>query len=156
MKSSVAGGERTCIRVAALVDTNILVYRFDPASPRKQARATELLRRGIAEDSLRVPHQAVIEFIAVVTRARGDKGPLLSTPAAYREAEELLSQFAILYPDEAMVRTAIRGAAAYQLSWYDAHLWAYAEYYGLAELLSEDFEHGRLYGTVRAVNPFIS
>lgn len=28
--------------------------------------------------------------------------------------------------------------------------------YGLAELLSEDFEHGRLYGTVRAVNPFLA
>jgi len=31
----------------------------------------------------------------------------------------------------------------------------YAEYFGLSELLSEDFEHGRLYGTVRAVNPFV-
>jgi predicted nucleic acid-binding protein len=142
--------------VAALVDTNILVYRFDPASPRKQKRATELLRRGIAEDSLRVPHQAVVELVAVVTRARRGAKPLLSTAEAHREAEELLSQFVILYPDEALVRTALRGAAAYQLSWYDAHMWAYAEYYGLAELLSEDFEHGRLYGTVRAVNPFMA
>ena len=50
----------------------------------------------------------------------------------------------------------LRGAAAYQLSWFDAHLWAYAEYYGLSELLSEDFQHDRLYGTVRAVNPFQS
>ena len=154
-KLSAAGGERIFTRVAALVDSNILVYRFDTASPRKQARATELLRHGIAEDSLRVPHQAVIEFVAVVTRARGGKGPLLSTPVAYREAEELLSQFVILYPDEALVRTALRGAAAYQLSWYDAHLWAYAEHYGLNELLSEDFEHGRLYGTVRVINPFL-
>ena len=30
-----------------------------------------------------------------------------------------------------------------------------AEHYGLSELLSEDFEHGRRYGTVRVVNPFI-
>lgn len=52
-------------------------------------------------------------------------------------------------------RTALRGAAAYQLSWMDAHLWAYAETYGLSELLSEDFQHDRLYGTVRAVNPFL-
>ena len=66
-----------------------------------------------------------------------------------------MSQFVILYPNEALVRTALRGAAAYQLSWYDAHLWAYAEHYGLAELLSENFEHGRLYGTVRVVNPFL-
>jgi hypothetical protein len=33
-------------------------------------------------------------------------------------------------------------------------MWAFAEYYGLPELLTEDFEHDRLYGTMRAVNPF--
>jgi predicted nucleic acid-binding protein len=66
----------------------------------------------------------------------------------------MLAQFDILYPDEALVRTALRGAAAYQLSWFDAHLWAYAERFGLTELLSEDFQHGRLYGTVEIVNPF--
>lgn len=43
----------------------------------------------------------------------------------------------------------------YQLSWCDAHLWAYAEHYGLAELISEDFQHDRLYGSVRIVNPFL-
>lgn len=53
------------------------------------------------------------------------------------------------------MRTALRAAAAYRLSWFDAHLWAFADYYGLEELISEDFEHGRLYGTVRAVNPFL-
>ena len=47
------------------------------------------------------------------------------------------------------------GCAAYQLSWFDAHLWAYAEHYGLQEILTEDLQHDRLYGTVRAVNPFI-
>jgi predicted nucleic acid-binding protein len=142
--------------VAALVDTNVLVYRFDPAFPRKQARATELLRRGVAEGSLRVPHQAVIEFVSAVTRSRRGERPLLSKAAALRETEELLSQFVVLYPTEYLLRTALRGAAAYQLSWYDAHIWAYAEYYGLPELLSEDFEHGRSYGTVRVVNPFIA
>jgi predicted nucleic acid-binding protein len=141
--------------VAALIDTNILVYIFNPFDPHKQRLAIELLDRGLVEDSLRVPHQAIVEFVSSVIRLRGREKPLLSRAAAYREAEELLSQFVILYPNEALVRTALRGAAAYQLSWYDAHMWAYAEHYGLTELLSEDFEHGRLYGTVRAVNPFL-
>jgi predicted nucleic acid-binding protein len=30
-----------------------------------------------------------------------------------------------------------------------------AEHYGLTELFSEDFQHDRLYGSVRAVNPFV-
>jgi len=66
----------------------------------------------------------------------------------------LLAQFVILYPNEAVLRLALRGAAAYRLSWFDAHLWSYAEHYGLSELISEDFQHDRLCGTVRAVNPF--
>ena len=140
--------------MVALVDTNVLVYRFDKRFPDKQQVATALLRRGIAEDSVRVPHQAIVEFVPAVTRP-GDGGPLLSPEDARREAEEMLSQFTVLYPVEALVRTALRGAAAYQLSWFDAHMWAYAEFYGLAELWSEDFQHDRLYGSVRAVNPFL-
>jgi predicted nucleic acid-binding protein len=148
-----AGSERISIPVAALVDTNILVYRFDRRFPQKQRIATEILRQGILEDSVRVPHQAVVEFIAAVTRPIRDH-VILDHLDALREAEELLKQFTVLYPNEAILRNAIRGCAAYQLSWFDAHLWSYAEHYGLAELLSEDFQHDRLYGTVRAVNPF--
>lgn len=140
--------------MAALVDTNVLVYRFDPRFPQKQRIATDLLRNGIADDSLRLPHQAILEFVAVVTRPIARGRPLLLPEEARREAEELLSQMEVLYPNEAMVRTALRGAAAYGLSWFDAHLWAYAEHYGLDELLSEDFEHDRMYGTVRVLNPF--
>jgi predicted nucleic acid-binding protein len=106
------------------------------------------------ERSVRIPHQAIVEFVAAVTRPRIDGEALLSRGEAHREAEELLSQFVVLYPTGDVLRTALRGAVAYQLSWFDAHLWAYAEFYGLPELLSEDFEHDRMYGTVRAINPF--
>ena len=140
--------------MTALVDTNVLVYRFDPRFPERQRRATEILRQGIRDDSIRLPHQAIVEFVAAVTR-RLREGPSLLSPAeARREAEELLNQFTVLFPTAGLLRMALRGAAAYQLSWFDAHLWAYAEYYGLAELWSEDFQHDRLYGTVRIVHPF--
>jgi len=141
--------------VPALVDTNVLVYRFDPRFPRKQEVATELLRRGLVEDQVRIPHQAVVEFVAAVTRPLDGGRSLLTPDEARREAEELLRQFVILYPTETLLRTAIRGWATYQLGWFDAHLWAYAEEYGLGELVSEDFQHDRLYGAVRAVNPFL-
>jgi predicted nucleic acid-binding protein len=97
----------------------------------------------------------VVEFVAAVTRPLGRGGTLLPAAEARREAEELLAQFTVLYPTEALLRLALRGAAAYQLPWFDAHLWAYAEHFGLEELISEDFQHGRLYGSVRARNPFL-
>lgn len=140
----------------ALVDTNVLVYRFDPRFPDKQRVATQLLRKGIAEGTLRLAHQVVVEFVAVVTRPLQDGRSLLSWVDATREAEELLLQFDVLYPTEDVLRLALRGVATYQLSWFDAHIWACAEHYGLDELISEDFQHGRGYGTVRVTNPFMS
>lgn len=142
--------------MATLVDTNVLVYRYDPRFPEKQRIATDLLRRGLIDGSLRLPHQALIEFVAATTRPIEDGRGLLSREEAFREVEELLAEFPVLYPNEDVVRMAARGAAAYQLSWFDAHLWAYAEHYDLDTLFSEDFQADRLYGSVRIVDPFIA
>ena len=86
--------------------------------------------------------QAVLEFVAATTRPRSDLNgaPLLSPVDAYREAEGLMRDFPILYPDEAVLSSALRGVATYRLSWFDAHLWAYAEVNGLPEILTEHFE----------------
>lgn len=141
-----------------LIDTNILVYRYDPRFPEKQRTAIDLLRQGSEHRTACLPHQAIVEFVAATTRLQptlGDR-PILSRPEAHREAEELLSEFVVIYPTDEVLLTAYRGAATYQLSWFDAHLWAYAEVYGVPEVLSEDFQHGRLYGTVRIRNPFIA
>jgi predicted nucleic acid-binding protein len=126
--------------VAFVVDTNILVYRFDARSPRKQRIADEVLRAGVTDGSVRVPPRGA--------------HCILEPAEARIEAEEMLNQFEVLYPDETLLRTALRGAAAYQLPWFDAHMWAYAEHFGIRELVSEDFQHGRHYGTVRIRNPF--
>jgi predicted nucleic acid-binding protein len=141
--------------VAALVDTNVLVYRFDDRFPEKRKIATEILRRGILEDSVRVPHQAIVEFVAAVTRPLAGRS-ILTRSEALQEAEEMLKQFTTLHPNEGILRDAMRGCAAYQLNCFDAHIWAYAEHYGLDEILTEDLQHDRLYGSVRVVNPFLA
>lgn len=139
----------------SLVDTNVLVYRFDPRFPERQATATRLLRDGIRTGAVRIAHQAIVEFLAAATRPLRSGGKsLLSLADARREAEELLQQFDVLYPNAAVVRLAIRGSATYGLAWFDAHMWAYAEHYGMDRLLSEDFQHDRLYGSVRVIDPF--
>jgi predicted nucleic acid-binding protein len=142
--------------VASLVDTNILIYRCDPRDPAKREGARAALRQGEESGEIRIAHQSLVEFISVATRRRGDALPLMTGPDATRQAELFMAEFPVLYPNEHVFRTALRGMAAYQLSWFDAHLWAYAEHYGLREILSEDFEHGRMYGTVKIRNPFMA
>lgn len=143
--------------MARLIDTNILVYAFDPRDRAKQRIAMETLRAGQASGNLYLPHQAIVEFVAAVSRPRPDLGgaSLLPRVEAANEAALFLQQFEIIWPDEAIVRAALHGTIFFGLSWYDAHLWAYAEVHGLSEILSEDFEHGRYFGSVRIMNPFL-
>ena len=137
-----------------LIDTNVLVYRYDGRFPEKQRIALDVLRKGIETGNARIPHQSIIEFVAATTRG-SPEDRLLDATDACREAEELMAQFPILYPNDTVLRMALRGTTAYGLSWFDAHLWAYAEVHGIAILLSEDFQHGRMYGTVMVRNPFL-
>lgn len=140
--------------MAALVDTNVLVYRFDARFPAKQAVADALLRAGIAADRIRIAHQAILEFVAATTRPQRDGTTILPSDVARLEAEDLLRQFDVIHPDDRIVRAALQGMAAYGLSLWDAHMWAYAEVHELGVLYSEDFEHERWYGGVLVLDPF--
>ncbi len=144
--------------MASLIDTNVLVYLFDARFPAKQRTANAVIREGLAMNALVLPHQAVVEFVSVVTRPRSDLdgASLLPRAKALQRADVLMRQIPVLYPDAEVLATAIRGAGTYQLPWFDAHLWAYAEVNGLPEILSEDFSHGQHYGSVRVRNPFLA
>jgi predicted nucleic acid-binding protein len=132
------------------------VYRYDPRFAAKQKAATSLLSEGLESGEAHLSHQSLIEFVSATTRPLRKGGEsLLDLQVALAEAESLLSQFPVLYPDDRMLRLAMRGAAAYGLSWFDALMWAYAEHFGIATMFSEDFQHDRLYGSVRIVNPFV-
>ena len=144
--------------MARLIDTNILVYRIDPRDRLKQQIAQDLLREGLLDDSVVLPHQAVLEFVAAASKPCRDLDgeSLLPLADALIEAESLSRQFRVLYPDANVLMTAMYGCATYGISWFDAHLWAYAQCFALTEIISEDFQHGRHYGNVRVVNPFLA
>ena len=61
-----------------LIDTNILVYRYDSRYPDKKRIATEAMRTGLREGTARLAHQAIIEFISAVTK--GSAGSRLLDP----------------------------------------------------------------------------
>jgi AbrB family looped-hinge helix DNA binding protein len=84
LRSRASGGrgwtQRICTPVARLVDTNVLVYRFDPRNAEKQRIALRLLEDGIASQSLVVPHQAIVELVAALTRPQQDLGSSIPSP----------------------------------------------------------------------------
>ncbi len=105
--------------MASLVDTNILVHRFDPLAPEKQRRAKALIAAGIADRSICIAHQSVLEFVAAFTRPRKvlDGCALLTQTEALLEAEVLCLQLPVLYPSREVLASAMRGTTMYGLPW---------------------------------------
>lgn len=136
---------------AYLIDTNVLVYAYDPAYPEKQATAMAVLDglRAVGLATLSV--QVLGEFFNTVTRK-------IAIPLNAAEAETRVTHLARSLPvldlTRAVVLEAVRGARRFQFSYWDALIWATAKLNELPYVLSEDFSDGSLIEDVRFLNPF--
>lgn len=133
-----------------LIDTNILVYAVDPASPEKQQRAIELLERLESVGSGRLSVQCLAEFFSATTRKL--QPPLTAIEAA-AQLESLARAFPILDLTPMIVLEAARGVRDRSLSYYDAQIWASARLNQIPIVFSEDFDNGSVIEGVQFVNP---
>ncbi|MDO5672048.1 MAG: PIN domain-containing protein [Actinomycetaceae bacterium] len=131
------------------VDTNVLAYLFDGRSPKKQARAQEILLSG---NPLVVSTQVMLELYSVITRKFN---PPLS-PADGEKVLANLRQWEVINTDADLVVSAARTVTQHQLSIWDAMILEAANISGCLELWSEDLTHGSTLRGVKIVNPFIS
>lgn len=136
------------MRTKAFVDTNIWVYTVDAADPVRRSRALETVGADSPHD-LVVSSQVLAEFYAVVTRK-------LAFPLDQVRAQDLVARISALPVtpiDGALVGSAISASRAWGVSVWDALILQAAEAAGCALVLSEDLGDGRVYGSVRVVNP---
>jgi predicted nucleic acid-binding protein len=137
--------------VSILVDTNVLVYAYDRSEPEKQRQARRVLARLLDSMTGALSTQVLGEFFVVVTR----RIPSPMLPAeAYTHATNLLHGWPVITMTGVATLEAMRGVRDYQLSYYDAQLWATAKLNHVSVILSEDFQSGREIEAVRFVNPF--
>jgi predicted nucleic acid-binding protein len=136
---------------AFLVDTNILVYPFDPRDAIKQRRAiavvSHLIDHGLAVLSV----QCLSEFYNAVTRRLAEP---MSTRDGLLEVERFMGTCRVFDLTPAAVLEACRNAGARKLSVWDALIWAVAKLNQVPYVLTEDFQHGRFLEGVRFQNPF--
>src|ERR1700751_2650405 len=126
--------------MAELIDTNGLVYLHDHRFPQKQGAAQGLIVRLLRRYEVRGAQQSWLEFYVATTRIRPAlRRPLLSPEEARAQIHDMVIAFETLYPAEPMVALTLLGSAVHRLSWFDAHLWSFAEYFGCELLYSEDF-----------------
>ena len=134
-----------------LIDTNLLIYLYDPNQPDKQKQSERILEQLELTRSGRLSVQALAEFFSVATRK-------LSPSLTSAQALDQVTLFTRLWPvfdlTPMIVMEAGRGVRDHKLSYYDAQVWATARPNQLSVVFSEDFRDGSILEGVRFVNPF--
>jgi predicted nucleic acid-binding protein len=131
------------------IDTNVLVYAWDPGNTRKQRVARELVRKALEGDII-VSTQVLAEFAATLLHKM--------TPAARPEdvtsALDALGPIRTVAPDAEMVRRAVEARAQYGIHFHDGMIVAAAERGGCERIWSEDLNAGQAYFGIVVANPF--
>jgi predicted nucleic acid-binding protein len=134
----------------AFFDTNILLYMYTDADPRKRSVAQELYWEHSLEGRVVVSTQVVQEFFVNGVRKLG---------LPRREAREValgLLELPLVVIGDAQIRAAMDKESSYRISFWDALIVAAAEGGGAEILYTEDLNNGQRYGSVLARNPFLS
>jgi len=135
------------------VDSNILIYAEDGASPDKQAVAVQWIEQLWRTRSGRMSTQVLNEFYVNVTRK-------LKPPMPQGDARATVRRFASGWNpwqiDQATVETAWAMEARHGLQYWDCLVLAAAQHSGCALVLSEDMQHQGRYGAVQVINPFLT
>ena len=130
------------------IDTNVLIYAQDSTTPAKHEIAIALMDRLYGENRGALSVQVLSEFYSVATGKLGMKS---------EEAEAILEDLAgwtIHRPGHADLQRAARLHRRHKISWWDALIVHSATELGCSILWSENFTHGRKFGTLTVRNPF--
>lgn len=137
---------------SVLIDTNILIYAYDPSAGDKHRTALETMEEMSISGRMVLSAQVANEFYWVSTR------PGRSPGLAHEEACEILSEICasgtVLPLTQATTFRALDAVKLHQLSFWDALIWAVAAENGISAVYSEDCQHGRVIDGVRFCNPF--
>jgi predicted nucleic acid-binding protein len=135
--------------VREFLDTNVLVYAYDPSDQRKQQIAQSLVRRALAGEIV-ISTQVLAEFAATLLHKVSPAVP----PADVAAVLDALGPIGVLVPDGDLVRRAVQARGAYGIHFYDGMIVAAAERGGCERLWSEDLNSGQQYFGVTVENPF--
>ena len=131
------------------LDSNVLIYSYDPRDRRKQKIAQNLVL-GAIRGEIVASTQVLAEFASALLHKM--------TPAARLEdvktVLDTLSPIKLVLPDAGIVRRAVEAHETYGVHFYDGMIIAAAERAGCERIWSEDLSAGQKYFGVEVRNPF--
>ena len=131
-------------------DTNVLVYAYDRDESLKRETARTVIAQAIAEDEFIVSTQVLAEFYSTAVRRK------IIDP---RHARDLVRQWSDHHPVPQTADLLARGIAlqqAHSLNIWDALIVEAAREARCDILYTEDLQHGRRFGELEIVNPFLA
>lgn len=131
-------------------DTNVLVYSRDPDDAAKRALARGLIGNAIEEDAFVVSTQVLVEFYATSVRRR-----LLGSSQALDLVRFWAAHDTVPHTPDLVTR-GLELHLAHSLSLWDGLIVQAALDARCDLLLSEDLQHGRRFGNLEVVNPFLA
>jgi len=134
----------------SFLDTNILLYADDRASPKKQRRAIDLVGAALMDQRGVVSTQVVQEYFWVATRKLR-----LEVEMARRKVE-LICRLQRVVLDHDDVLAAIDLHRLHRLAFWDALIVRAALVARCEILYSEDFQDGARIQGLQIVNPFVA
>ncbi|KYC43421.1 twitching motility protein PilT [Scytonema hofmannii PCC 7110] len=135
-----------------LLDTNILVYIYDPCDLSKQNQALAVVNQLIQANRAVISTQVMGEFFMATTRVRR---PLLSPAEAIARIRNYMSACHVVDITQLITLEAIRGIEVHNFAFWDAQIWATARLNQISEIYSEDFNVGSMIEGVRFTNPLL-
>lgn len=136
---------------SVLIDTNILVYAYDKQSGSKQHQALNILNYWIKSKQASVSTQVLAEFSVVATNRLE---PPLNNEELLTRIDSISNSCKVYPVTYLTVREAVRGMHAYQLSYWDAQLWAVARLNQVSVILTEDLPSQSFIEGITYKNPF--
>lgn len=133
------------------LDTNVVVYTFDPHAPSKRGRAQQLLSEALERRTGFISTQVIQEFLNVALRKFD---PPLRPVDARVYIDGVLEPLCEVFPSMELYRVALRVHGRWGYSFYDSLIIA-AAIEGKAEILySEDLQANQALEGLQIVNPF--
>jgi predicted nucleic acid-binding protein len=130
--------------VTAFLDSNILIYAY--STDRRRGRAIEVVAVGGM-----ISAQVLNEFTNVLRKKQKVEWPVIHAAVA-----AVRRQFAHIAPLTADTHAAgLSLASQHGLAFYDGLIVASAIEAGCDTLVTEDLQHGRRFGDLTIINPFI-
>jgi len=132
-----------------LLDTNILIYTFDPRDEARQEQAIAILIKLEEEEKGCLSTQCLSEFASASLTKLG-----LSADEIMDKISDWQNAFPVFHLTPQIVLEATRGVRDHKLSYYDAQIWACARLNQVPVIFTEDFQDGQILEGIRFVNPF--